>query len=70
MLYIFQEVLERCSSDIPLLDPINDMNIKDPGFDKIIEQIEKFEGRLFAHPLHEKEDIDDLYIQYLEKDKV
>lgn len=46
------------------------MHIKDPEFDKIIEQIEKFESRLFAHPSHEKEDIDELYAQYLEKDKV
>lgn len=46
------------------------MHIKDPDFDKVIEQIEKFESRLFAHPLHEKDDTDDLYAQYLEKDKV
>lgn len=46
------------------------MHIKDPEFDKVIDQIEKFESRLFAHPLHEKEDIDDIYAQYLEKDKV
>lgn len=46
------------------------MNIKDPEFDKVIEQIEKFESRLFAHPLHEKEDVDELYNLYLEKDKV
>lgn len=46
------------------------MNIKDPGFDTVIEQIEKFESRLFTHPLHEKEDVDELYVQYLEKDKV
>lgn len=65
-----KEVLQRCSTDIPLLDPISDMNIKDPEFDKVIEQIEKFESRLFAHPLHEKEDVDELYTLYLEKDKV
>jgi len=46
------------------------MHIKDAKFDKVIEQIEKFESRLYAHPLHEKEDIDDLYAKYLEKDKV
>lgn len=46
------------------------MHIKDPEFDKVIDQIEKFESRLFAHPLHEKDDIDDIYAQYLEKDKV
>lgn len=46
------------------------MNIKDPEFDKVIEQIEKFESRLFAHPLHENGEVDELYAQYLEKDKV
>jgi len=46
------------------------MHIKDPEFDKVIEQIEKFESRLFAHPLHEREDVDELYTLYLEKDKV
>lgn len=70
MFYLFQEVLQRCPTDIPLLDPISDMLIKDPEFDKVIEQIEKFESRLFAHPLHEEEDVDDLYALYLEKDKV
>lgn len=69
-IYCIQEVLQRCSTDIPLLDPINDMNIKDPEFDKVIEQIEKFESRLFAHPLHEKDDTDNLYALYLEKDQV
>lgn len=63
-------MLQRCSSDIPLLDPINDMHIKDPEFDKVTEQIEKFESRLFAHSLHEQEDVDELYAQYLEKDRV
>lgn len=53
-----------------MLDPINDMHIKDVEFDKVIEQIEKFESRLYAHPLHETEDIDDVYSLYLEKDKV
>lgn len=53
-----------------MLDPISDMHIKDPEFDEVIEQIEKFESRLFAHPLHEVEDVDELYTQYLEKDKV
>lgn len=46
------------------------MNIKDSEFDKVTEQIEKFESRLFAHSLHEQEDVDELYAQYLEKDKV
>lgn len=46
------------------------MNIKDPEFDKVIEQIEKFESRLFAHSLHENLEVDELYAQYLEKDKV
>jgi len=46
------------------------MHIKDAEFDKVIEQIEKFESRLYAHPLHETEDIDDVYSLYLEKDKV
>lgn len=46
------------------------MLIKDPELDKVIEQIEKFESRLYAHPLHEKEDVDDVYNLYLEKDKV
>lgn len=46
------------------------MHIKDAEFDKVIEQIEKFESRLYAHALHEQEDIDNLYALYLEKDKV
>lgn len=55
------------NSSIPLLNPITDMHIKDKEFTNTVELIQKFEKRLYAHPLHLANDLDVLYTKYSEK---
>jgi ATP-dependent RNA helicase DOB1 len=64
------EVKKRFPDGPPLLNPIDDMNIKDTKFQNVVDMIDKFEKRLFAHPLHETPQLDQLYTRYLEKLKV
>ncbi|XP_059401362.1 exosome RNA helicase MTR4-like isoform X2 [Carassius carassius] len=52
MLKSIQEVQKRFPDGVPLLDPIDDMGIKDPALKKVIQKVEAFEHRLYTHPLH------------------
>lgn len=46
------------------------MNIKDSVFQDIVKRIEAFEERLYSHPLHNYDDLDELYEKYSRKQKV
>lgn len=46
------------------------MKIKDHAFTSVVELINTYEKRLFQHPMHENESLEDVYEQYLEKVKV
>ena len=46
---------------MPVLDPIEDMNIKDEQLKKIVNKIEVLEHRLYNHPLHKDPDLERLY---------
>ncbi|KAK3549494.1 hypothetical protein QTP86_002386 [Hemibagrus guttatus] len=52
MLKSIQEVQKRFPDGLPLLDPIDDMGIKDSGLKKVIQKVEAFEHRMYTHPLH------------------
>ncbi|KAK2823697.1 hypothetical protein Q7C36_020297 [Tachysurus vachellii] len=52
MLKSMQEVQKRFPDGLPLLDPIDDMGIKDSGLKKVIQKVEAFEHRMYTHPLH------------------
>lgn len=52
VLKTIKEVKKRFPDGPPLLNPINDMKIKDPEFKEIIEKMEVLEKRLAEHPLH------------------
>lgn len=67
VLKTINEVKKRFPGGPPLLNPINDMNIKDSSFKNIVEMIDKFEKQLFNHPLHNSPDLSDLYTQYSNK---
>lgn len=67
VLKTIQEVKKRFPNGPPLLNPIADMHIKDAEFQKIVDQIEQYEKRLFAHSLHESPELSDLYARYTEK---
>eukprot|EP00795_Rhopilema_esculentum_P004965 gene4965-21311_t len=56
-----QEVKKRFPDGLPVLDPIEDMNIKDEQLKKIVNKIEVLEHRLYNHPLHKDPDLERLY---------
>lgn len=46
------------------------MKITDHAFKSVVELINTYEKKLFEHPMHENESLEDVYEQYLEKVKV
>lgn len=56
-----QEVQKRFPDGLPLLDPIDDMGIKDPGLKKVIQKVEAFEHRMYSHPLHSDPSLEAVY---------
>ncbi|XP_065657387.1 exosome RNA helicase MTR4 isoform X2 [Hydra vulgaris] len=56
-----QEVKKRFPDGVPLLDPIEDMNIKDEELKKIVRKIEALESRLYSHALHKDKDLETVY---------
>ncbi|XP_072023609.1 exosome RNA helicase MTR4-like [Amphiura filiformis] len=65
-----KEVLRRFPDGIPLLDPIEDMGIKDHDLKKLVEKVEAFEERMFSHPLHKDKELDTLYSLYEKKAQI
>ncbi|XP_001600961.1 exosome RNA helicase MTR4 [Nasonia vitripennis] len=70
VLKTIQEVKKRFPDGPPLLNPITDMKIEDPGFKDIINRIEVLEERLYAHPLHKDPNLTDLYQKFLIKEEI
>lgn len=64
------EVKKRFPDNIPLLDPIKNMGIKDPAFQKLVSKIVVLEKTLLAHPLAQSEDLPSLYDKYTSKMEV
>ncbi|KAF8474944.1 rRNA-processing arch domain-containing protein [Kalaharituber pfeilii] len=58
------EVKKRFPDGIPVLDPIENMNITDESFKKLLRKIEVLESRLLANPLHNSPRLVDLYNKY------
>ncbi|XP_050084334.1 exosome RNA helicase MTR4 [Anopheles aquasalis] len=67
VLKTIEEVKKRFPQGPPLLNPIEDMHIKEKDFQGIVDMIDKFEKRLFAHPLHNAPELTRLYSKYMEK---
>ncbi|XP_062616496.1 exosome RNA helicase MTR4-like [Saccostrea cucullata] len=65
-----QEVEKRFPDGVPLLDPIEDMGIKEKGLKDIVRKIEAFEQRMYSHPLHKDGNLKSLYQQYQTKAQV
>lgn len=51
----------------PVLNPVKDMKIKSDDFLNVLSMLEKFEKRLYSHPLHSNKDLPQIYTRYLEK---
>ncbi|KAL3041189.1 hypothetical protein OYC64_019405 [Pagothenia borchgrevinki] len=61
MLKSIQEVQKRFPDGVPLLDPVDDMGIKDPALKKVIQKVEAFEHRMYSHPLHSDPNLEAVY---------
>ncbi|XP_023235341.1 superkiller viralicidic activity 2-like 2 [Centruroides sculpturatus] len=62
-----QEIHKRFPDGVPLLDPIEDMKIKESGFKDVVRKIEAFEQRLYSHPIHNDPQLENLYSSYIKK---
>jgi len=56
-----KEVEKRFPDGVPLLDPVEDMKIKEADFEETVRKIEVLEQRLFKHPLHDDPKLEGLY---------
>ncbi|KHN95494.1 ATP-dependent RNA helicase DOB1 [Metarhizium album ARSEF 1941] len=61
------EVKRRFTDGIPILDPLENMEIVDDSFKKLLRKIEVLESRLLANPLHMSPMLPSLWDQYSEK---
>lgn len=64
-----QEVKKRFPDGPPLLDPVNDVGIKDPAFEALVRRIETLEKSLFSHPLHKSPRLVQILEAYVAKKK-
>nr|XP_054764281.1 exosome RNA helicase MTR4-like [Lytechinus pictus] len=62
-----QEVQRRFPDGLPLLDPVEDMGIKDDALKKVVEKVEAFEERMYSHTLHSDPELEKLYGLYEKK---
>ncbi|VDI66413.1 ATP-dependent RNA helicase DOB1 [Mytilus galloprovincialis] len=65
-----QEVEKRFPDGVPLIDPIEDMGIKEKGLKECVKKIEAFEHRMYSHPLHKDPKLTELYKLFERKAKV
>nr|XP_023026843.1 superkiller viralicidic activity 2-like 2 isoform X1 [Leptinotarsa decemlineata]XP_023026844.1 superkiller viralicidic activity 2-like 2 isoform X2 [Leptinotarsa decemlineata] len=62
-----KEVKKRFPEGPPLLNPINDMKIKDPEFVDIVNKIEILEKKMYEHPMNKNSLLDTEYPKYEKK---
>ncbi|KAJ5915108.1 rRNA-processing arch domain-containing protein [Penicillium verhagenii] len=61
------EIRRRFPDGVPVIDPIEEMHIKDDSFKKLLRKIEVLESRLLSNPLHNSPRLAELYDLYAEK---
>lgn len=64
------EVKRRFPDGVPILDPLENMEITDDSFKKLLRKIEVLESRLIANPLHLSPLLPSLWDQYQAKVQV
>ena len=62
-----QEVCRRFPDGVPILDPLENMEITDESFKKLLRKIEVLESKLLANPLHMSPLLPSLWDQYSAK---
>ncbi|OAL70685.1 ATP-dependent RNA helicase DOB1 [Trichophyton violaceum] len=61
------QIQQRFPDGLALLDPIENMNITDDEFKRLLRKIEVLESRLISNPLHNSPRLPELYDQYAAK---
>ncbi|TFK37029.1 rRNA-processing arch domain-containing protein [Crucibulum laeve] len=61
------EVHRRFPDGVALLDPVQNMGIKDDKFKELVKKIEVMEEKMFASPLHKDPRLPELYTLYAKK---
>ncbi|KDR70276.1 hypothetical protein GALMADRAFT_76347 [Galerina marginata CBS 339.88] len=61
------EVHRRLPDGVPLLDPIDNMGIKDDKFKELVKKIAAMEQKMFSSPLHNDSRLPELYTLYSKK---
>ncbi|KAG0698410.1 rRNA-processing arch domain-containing protein [Suillus ampliporus] len=61
------EVQRRFPDGITLLDPVQNMDIKDEKFTALVNKIDVMEQRMFSNPLHNDPRLPELYTMYSQK---
>ncbi|DAZ96390.1 TPA: hypothetical protein N0F65_010757 [Lagenidium giganteum] len=59
-----REVMRRFPQGVPLLDPVEDMDIKDEQFTRVVEKIKEAEAKLAESPFHNAKDKDTRFALY------
>jgi ATP-dependent RNA helicase DOB1 len=62
-----KEIKKRTKNNLPLLDPVEDMNIKDKNLVEIVKKIESVETQIVEHKLHKDPTMVELYRKYEKK---
>ncbi|XP_062094055.1 DExH-box ATP-dependent RNA helicase DExH10 [Humulus lupulus] len=60
ILLAVQELGTRFPQGLPKLNPVADMGIEDPEIVELVKQIEELEKKLYSHPLHKSQDVDQI----------
>ncbi|ESN92780.1 hypothetical protein HELRODRAFT_96072 [Helobdella robusta] len=70
VLAALKTVLKKFPDGLPLLDPIEDMGIRDDSFIQLVKRIKDFEDRLKNHVIHNSEQVLQLCSKFEEKEKL
>lgn len=65
-----KNVLGKFPAGLPLLDPIEDMGIKEEAFLKIAKEAKEQQDRLNSHPFNKNPKKKEIYAQFLEREKI
>ncbi|GFT23490.1 exosome RNA helicase MTR4 [Nephila pilipes] len=67
VLKTIEAIMDRFPDGVPLLDPFEDMKIKDQGLKDVVKKIEAFTSRLNHHHLHNDPSIEELIEEFKKK---
>ena len=65
---VCRQVFKRFDNKVPLLDPIDDLKIKEKSFKDIVKKNDLYERRMKNHPMHKNLDRKRLLDAYQRKD--